>query len=56
MGKGKTSGMISLVGKTKPKMKSLGHNLIASKSYKPTGKTMQQIVNELTRANKNAKS
>lgn len=55
MGKGKTSGMISLLGKTNPKLKPLGHNLIAAKSYKPTGKTMQQLVDELTGKNKGYK-
>jgi len=56
MGKGKTSGMISLIGKTSKKMKPLGHHVISQESYKPKGKTMQQVVNELTRSNKNGKS
>lgn len=56
MGKGKTSGMVSLCGKTRPKLKPLGQNLIAANSYKPTGKTMQQLVNELIDKNKGDKS
>lgn len=56
MGKGKTSGMISLIGKTSKKMKSLGHHVISQESYKPKGKTMQQLVKELTRSNNNDKS
>lgn len=53
MGKGKTSGMVSLVGKTTPKMKPLGHHIIGSqRGLKPAGKTMQQLVKELQQGKK----
>ena len=53
MGKGKTSGMISLVGKTTRKMKPLGHHIIGNqRGLQHTGKTMKELVKELQQANK----
>lgn len=49
MGKGKTSGMVSLTGKTTRKMKSLGHHVISQETYKPKGKSIEQLVKQLTK-------